>query len=237
MSRLQLCVSPARGLSEIRKDKPAFVALLVICTYVFSEITAGDVMSFYLVKRLKFAPKDLSYTSMESTAIQVVACSVVVPIIGRFCSCPTVSIVGSIFVATSLALIAMAKEPLLVFIAMGPSALSIICMPALVAVITRKAVSSEQVSLVVNTVMVLSFALSAFAGVGGGILFGLLPESLLFLTFIFSGAFALPMFVLSIYLRVLLLREEKKMLTTSRCPEGEEGNDGSVMTAFPEGVE
>ena len=72
---------------------------------------------------------------------------------------------------------------------------------------------------------------------GGGILFGLLPESLLFLTFIFSGAFALPMFVLSIYLRVLLLREEKKMLTTSRCPEGEEGKDGSVMTAFPEGVE
>ena len=206
--RIQVCVSPIRGLKIVREDPPAFVALLIICCFVFSEITAGDVLGFYLSKRLEFGPKDLSIMNIEVTIIQIVSSMLLVPVIGRFFTCSTLATFSSLLIAGSLVLIAIANAKFVVFIAMAPCALAIIAMPALVAVITRKAVTPEQVSLVMNSVMAINFALSAGGGVGGGILFSLLPPTVLFLTFIIAAAFTIPMFGMSVYLRVLLRREE-----------------------------
>ena len=222
LSRLQLCVSPARGINMIRKDTSAFVATLIACAYFFSAVISGNTMNFYLAKRLHFAPNELSFVGTVSIVTQIVTYILVNPIVGRYLSCPTTSIIGSIFVACSLVLIGVAQSPLLVYFGVAIGGLGCICFPALVAVIIRKVVAPEQVSLVVNTIMALNFAISALGDVIGGTLFSLLPESLLFLTFLISGAFAIPMFVLSIYLRMLLLQEERERLATS-CPRGEEG--------------
>eukprot|EP00658_Telonema_sp_P-2_P076708 TRINITY_DN6769_c0_g1_i1.p1 TRINITY_DN6769_c0_g1~~TRINITY_DN6769_c0_g1_i1.p1 ORF type:complete len:178 (-),score=30.75 TRINITY_DN6769_c0_g1_i1:315-848(-) len=169
-------------------------------------------MGFYLTKKLVFTPQDLSIISLEMMSIQIVTSLVLVPIVGRYLSCSTLATISSLLIASSLVLIAIAHEKFVVFIAMAPSAFAIVAMPALVAVITRKANTSQQVSLVMNSVMAINFALSASGGIGGGLLFSLLPPHLLFLTFIVAAAFTLPMFFLSFYLRVLLRREEEAEL-------------------------
>lgn len=208
--QIDFFVSPIRGLRAIVHDRPALVALVIMYCFVFSEIMAGDVMGFYLAKKLKFRPTDLSSVAIEMTSIQVFTSIALVPFAGRFFACHTLATASSIMIAASLVLIAIAEAKFVVFIAMAPCALAIIALPSLVAVVTRKAVSPEQVAQVMNSVMALNFALSGAGGVIGGVLFALLTTPLLFLTFIFAASVTIPMFGLSIYLRVLLRREAKR---------------------------
>eukprot|EP00744_Colponema_vietnamica_P009974 GILI01014136.1.p1 GENE.GILI01014136.1~~GILI01014136.1.p1 ORF type:complete len:151 (+),score=27.32 GILI01014136.1:64-453(+) len=118
----------------------------------------------------------------------------------------------------------MANSKVLVYAVYAPCiGITSIMNPSLAAIITKNAKTPEDVSLSMSTVMAVVAVLQAAASFLAALIFRALPEDKLYITFIISATFAVPMFILSLYLRHVIKREEEEEYASDKLSAEEKG--------------
>ena len=206
--RVRILVSPFKGFAMMRQSRSAMVALAVLFTCLMAEISASDTLVFYLSITLNFGPDEVSYLQIEKAALSLVICAVIGPVLTRYMSCARQCMLCAVFIAAALVVLASANSKMLIFAAYVPCiSMGSIMIPSVAAVITKGASTPEEVSLSMGTVMSLVALLQAGGSFFAALVFKTLSKDTLWITFVISAAFTVPMFILSIYLEIVCLRE------------------------------
>eukprot|EP00742_Colponemidia_sp_Colp-10_P009062 GILJ01009854.1.p1 GENE.GILJ01009854.1~~GILJ01009854.1.p1 ORF type:complete len:567 (+),score=105.01 GILJ01009854.1:1-1701(+) len=222
--RIAVCANPFAGFTLLKKSRSSHIALWVLFSFLMAEISASDTLVYYLSLKLDFGPSDISYIQIESAVLAVFFCGIAGPFVARYVSCAHLSMMCSVAVVAALLVLAMANTKILIYAAFVPCiSITSIQTPSLAAIITKNAITPEDVSLSMSTVMAVVAVLQAGASFLAALVFRALPQDKLYITFIISATFAIPMFFLSIYLGHVIKKEKEEESASDKLAAEEKG--------------